>query len=207
MSGPATAMCTVPTGFASRPAARPGDAGDADAVRRAEALADAARERDGDRLRDLAVLADQLRIDARQIDLRRGGVADRAAHEVRRGAGDVGDARGQQAAGARLGGGDASRRARSASGRRPPPACRRRSRRLVAEERRAAPASRAAISASASTPRRRRRGAARSAPLRREDRQRLVAMRGVVRLQPLLDARLRHPGDLQHAPVPRPARR
>ena len=75
-------MWTVPTGFVSRPAARAGDAGDADAVRRAEAFARAARQGDGDRLGHFAVLGDERGIDAGQIGLRRGRVADRAAHEV-----------------------------------------------------------------------------------------------------------------------------
>src|SRR2546421_93277 len=87
-----------------RTACRAGDAGDADAVRRPETPPGATREGDRDRLGDFAVFGDQFRIDKCQVGFRGGGVADRAAHEVRGTAGDVGDARGEQPARARLGG-------------------------------------------------------------------------------------------------------
>ena len=55
-------------GFRPPTAARSGDAGDADAVDRAEALPRAARERDRHRLGHLAVLADELRIEIERRD-------------------------------------------------------------------------------------------------------------------------------------------
>src|SRR5882724_12618979 len=89
-----------------RASARTGDTGYADSVRRSESLASTARERDGHRLGHFAVFADEIRIDAREGSLRRRGVADRAAHEVRRAPGDVSDARRQQTSGTRLGSSD-----------------------------------------------------------------------------------------------------
>ena len=72
-----------------------GNASDADTVRRPETFTRAASQGDGDRFGDFAVLGDECRIDASQIDFRRGRVADCASHEVRRAAGNVGDARGE----------------------------------------------------------------------------------------------------------------
>jgi hypothetical protein len=64
-----------------------------------EAVVEAARNL----LRDFAKVLDERRIDAGEKHLRVGCVDDSAAHEVCRAAGDVGDARRNQAAGARLG--------------------------------------------------------------------------------------------------------
>ena len=69
-----------------------GDAGDADAPGRAEALADSVGQCDRDRLGDFAVLADQRRIDTDELRLRGGGVANDAAEVIGGAAGDIGDA-------------------------------------------------------------------------------------------------------------------
>ena len=83
----------------------------------------------GDRLRHRAVLFDQRGVDAEQLGLDRIGVGHHAAGDVLRRAGPLGEPGGQQARGARLGGGDAcGRRAARQSGRRPGRRPRRRSR-------------------------------------------------------------------------------
>ena len=98
-----TAMHTVPTGFCSRAAARPGDAGDGDADVDAGALANAGGHRERDRLAHRAVLRDQRLRHVEQLDLRAIAVRDDAAFDVLGAAGNVRDARRRQAAGARLG--------------------------------------------------------------------------------------------------------
>ena len=74
----------MPTGFGVGAASRAGDAGDADAPGGAEAVADSVGQGDGDGFGDFAVFADQRRVDAGELGLGVGGVADRAAEVSRR---------------------------------------------------------------------------------------------------------------------------
>src|SRR5207245_11165036 len=87
-------------------AAWPGDAGDADADLRPQAYACAARERPGDDRRDGAVSVNEVGWDVRVDRFGRVGIDDRAAHEVVARSAVRGEARGEQTAGARFGGGD-----------------------------------------------------------------------------------------------------
>src|SRR6185436_6918847 len=85
-----------------RAAARAGDAGDADADAGAGARANALGHRLRHRLADRAVLRDQRFRHARQLRLRAVAVAHHATLDVVRAAGDVGQPRHQQTAGARF---------------------------------------------------------------------------------------------------------
>src|SRR5262245_16249903 len=186
-----------------RTAARAGDAGDAQAVRRADALADAARERDGHGLGNFAVLADQRGIDAGDARFERGGVADAAAEEVLRAAGDVGDARRHLATGARLG--DGQRRVALSQ------QCTNHAFERVIVEAVNALAEKGyelVLGRGELAPRRRLVAVGGDVQLRLtgggENGQRLlVAMRVVVRLDLLLHHRLAKADDLDHAPEPR----
>ena len=127
--GPATATCTVPTGFSGVPPVGP-----AMPVMPTPQVAPKRSRmprghRDGHRLGDFAVLANERRIDAGERGLRRAGVADAAAEEVGGAAGDVGDAGAEEAAGAGFGDGQGLAARAAATRRRRSPACRRRSRR------------------------------------------------------------------------------
>src|SRR3712207_3489269 len=89
-----------------RAAARACDARDGEAVVRARGLADALGHRLGYRLGDGAVLRDHPLRDAEQARFGGVGVGDEALHEIRRGAGDVREALGDQASRAALREGD-----------------------------------------------------------------------------------------------------
>ncbi len=97
---------TKPDGLVLRPAARPGDAGDAHPDVRVEP----AQGPEGQRLCDLErhrpVAGDELRIDARDVDLRRVRVRDDAAEHVARRARALREARREEPAGAGLRGRD-----------------------------------------------------------------------------------------------------
>ncbi len=101
-SGVSTARHTVPTGLAALPP--PGPAMPVMPMPTSAPLRARmpGRHRRRDRLADRAVGLDQPRVHAQQVDLRPVAVADDAAGQIIRGASHLGEARHQQAAGARL---------------------------------------------------------------------------------------------------------
>ena len=102
----ASAMCTSPTGFSGVAAGGSGDAGDADAERRAGAAANSVGQRLRDFGADRAACFDDLRGHVRPGRFQLVAVADHAAQKIRGASRNAREALGQQAAGAAFRRGD-----------------------------------------------------------------------------------------------------